>query len=191
VIDRCHRPGTLTAARHSTGRAGAGEPRAAAGECDLDERVCPLHGGARPPTAVVVSSKDAHREAPGGRADLRTDVDRLEHLLRATGPADAATTAVIERVHAELRRQGQPVARCIVPRLARLMLRKGPRGIGRAKARGTRFRDWPDLADWACSATGRDQLPQQGPVEGRRRPGAGRRRVHRLVQPTTPARRHL
>jgi putative transposase len=86
---------------------------------------------------------------------------------------DAATTEVIERVHgdnygvygvrkmhAELRRQGRQVARCTV---ARLMRRKGLRGISRAKGPrttvpGTGPDTRPDLVDRAFTATGPDQL---------------------------------
>jgi putative transposase len=86
---------------------------------------------------------------------------------------DAATSEVIERVHgdnygvygvrkvhAELRRQGHPVARCTV---ARLMRRTGLRGISRAKGPrttvpGTGPDTRPDLVDRAFSATGPDQL---------------------------------
>jgi putative transposase len=86
---------------------------------------------------------------------------------------DAATTAEIERVHtenygvygvrkvhAELRRQGRQVARCTV---ARLMRRKGLRGISRAKGPRTTVPDTgpdtrPDLVDREFTATGPDQL---------------------------------
>jgi putative transposase len=86
---------------------------------------------------------------------------------------DAATTEVIERVHtenygvygvrkvhAELRRQGHRVARCTV---ARLMRRRGLRGISRARGPrttvpGTGPDTRPDLVDRAFTATGPDQL---------------------------------
>ena len=87
--------------------------------------------------------------------------------------ADAATTAVIEevhaanygvygirKVHAELHRQGLPIARCTV---SRLMKAAGLRGISRAKGprttvpgRGPETR--PDLVQRAFTATGPDQL---------------------------------
>jgi putative transposase len=86
---------------------------------------------------------------------------------------DAATTAVIERVHAdnygvygarkvhaELHRQGRRVARCTVERLMRSA---GLRGISRAKGPrttvpGTGPDMRPDLVDRAFTATGPDQL---------------------------------
>ncbi|MGR7026724.1 IS3 family transposase [Geodermatophilus sp. URMC 62] len=86
---------------------------------------------------------------------------------------DAATTAVIGRVHAdnygvygarkmhaELRRQGHRAARCTV---ARLMRRKGLGGISRAKGPrttvpGTGPDTRPDLVERAFTATGPDQL---------------------------------
>jgi putative transposase len=86
---------------------------------------------------------------------------------------DAATTEVIEQVHsdnygvygvrkmhAELRRQGHRVARCTV---ARLMRRRGLRGISRAAGPrttvpGTGPDPRPDLVDRAFTATGPDQL---------------------------------
>ena len=86
---------------------------------------------------------------------------------------DAATTAAIEqvhsdnygvygvrKVHAELRRQGHRVARCTV---ARLMRRRGLRGISRARGPRTTVPGSgpdtrPDLVDRAFTATGPDQL---------------------------------
>jgi putative transposase len=86
---------------------------------------------------------------------------------------DAATTEVIEQVHsdnysvygvrkmhAELRRQGHRVARCTV---ARLMRRRGLRGISRARGPRTTVPGSgpdtrPDLVDRAFTATGPDQL---------------------------------
>ena len=91
----------------------------------------------------------------------------------ARSVSDAATTEVIERVHAdnygvygvrkvhaELHRQGHQVARCTV---ARLMRRSGLRGISRAKGPrttvpGTGPDTRPDLVDRAFTATGPDQL---------------------------------
>ena len=91
----------------------------------------------------------------------------------ARSVTDAATTAVIEqvhaanygvygirKVHAELHRQGNPIARCTV---GRLMRAAGLRGISRAKGprttipgRGPETR--PDLVQRAFTATGPDQL---------------------------------
>jgi HTH-like domain/Integrase core domain len=86
---------------------------------------------------------------------------------------DAATAEVIEQVHsenygvygvrkmhAELRRQGHRVARCTV---ARLMRRRGLRGISRATGPRTTVPgsgpdNRPDLVDRAFTATGPDQL---------------------------------
>ncbi|WP_170977713.1 IS3 family transposase, partial [Blastococcus sp. CCUG 61487] len=91
----------------------------------------------------------------------------------ARSVTDAATTAVIEKVHAEnygvygarkvhaeVRRQGHAVARCTVERLMRCA---GLRGITRAKGPrttvpGTGPDTRPDLVDRAFTATGPDQL---------------------------------
>jgi putative transposase len=64
------------------------------------------------------------------------------------------------KVHAELRRQGHPVARCTVQRLMRAA---GLRGISRAKGPRTTVPGAgpdtrPDLVDRAFTATGPDQL---------------------------------
>ena len=112
----------------------------------------------------------------------------------ARSQTDAATTAVIERVHAdnygvygarkvhaEVRRQGHAVARCTVERLMRAA---GLRGITRAKGPrttepGTGTDTRPDLVDRAFTATGPDQLwvadierhealPNRAVVEGHR-----------------------
>ena len=87
--------------------------------------------------------------------------------------SDAATTREIERVHAdnfgvygarkmhaELRRQGHPVARCTVQRLMRTA---GLRGISRAKGPRTTVPGAgpdarPDLVDRAFTATAPNQL---------------------------------
>lgn len=86
----------------------------------------------------------------------------------ARSVTDAATTAVIEKVHAdnygvygarkvhaEVRRQGHPVARCTAERLMRAA---GLRGITRAKGPrttvpGTGPDTRPDLVDRAFTAT--------------------------------------
>ena len=91
----------------------------------------------------------------------------------ARSVTDAATTKVIEQVHgdnygvygvrkmhAALRRQGHRVARCTV---ARLMRRRGLRGISRARGPRTTVPGSgpdtrPDLVDRAFTATGPDQL---------------------------------
>jgi putative transposase len=87
----------------------------------------------------------------------------------ARSRTDAATTTLIEKVHednfgvygvrkvhAELHRQGQPVARCTV---ARLMRAAGLRGISRAKGPRTTVPGSgpdtrPDLVERAFAATG-------------------------------------
>jgi putative transposase len=66
----------------------------------------------------------------------------------------------VRKVHAELCRQGRQVARCTV---ARLMRRKGLRGISRAKGPRTTVPGpgpdaRPDLVDREFTATGPDQL---------------------------------
>jgi putative transposase len=66
----------------------------------------------------------------------------------------------VRKVHAELRRQGHQVARCTV---ARLMRRRGLRGISRATGPRTTVPGpgpdtRPDLVDRAFTATGPDQL---------------------------------
>src|SRR3954451_3465154 len=88
--------------------AGAGKPGAAPGERDLEERVGFLRGGARPPTAVIVKFIDAHREEHGVEpicAQLQiapsTYYAAKTRVPSARSVTDAATTAVIERVHAE------------------------------------------------------------------------------------------
>ena len=91
----------------------------------------------------------------------------------ARSVSDAATSREIERVHednfgvygvrkvhAELRRQGHPVARCTV---ARLMRAAGLRGISRAKGPrttvpATTTDTRPDLVDRAFAATAPNQL---------------------------------
>ena len=66
----------------------------------------------------------------------------------------------VRKVHAELRRQGHPVARCTV---ARLMRAAGLRGISRAKGPrttvpATTTDTRPDLVDRAFAATAPNQL---------------------------------
>jgi putative transposase len=91
----------------------------------------------------------------------------------ARAVSDAATTREIERVHAEnfgvygarkmhaeLRRQGHPVARCTV---ARLMRKTGLRGLSRAKGPRTTVPSSvldtrPDLVERAFAATAPNQL---------------------------------
>ncbi|MCF6510141.1 IS3 family transposase [Blastococcus sp. MG754426] len=142
-------------------------------------------GGARPPTEVVVEFIDEHKERFGvepvcaALKDAGVQIAPSTYYAHRSRPpsarsqTDAATTAVIERVHAEnfgvygarkvhaeLRRQGHRVARCTVERLMR---RRGLRGISRAKGPRTTVPGAgpdtrPDLVDRAFTATGPDQL---------------------------------
>ncbi|MBY3555902.1 IS3 family transposase [Modestobacter lapidis] len=127
------------------------DPATAPGERDPQDRLGALRpGGARPPAAVIVEFIDADRDEHG----VEPTCEQLQiapstyyaHRPRppsARSASDAATTAVIEqvhaenigvygarKVHAELRRQGHRVARCTVERL---MHAAGLRGTTRAK----------------------------------------------------------
>jgi putative transposase len=129
---------------------------------------------------VIVEFIDAHREEHGVEpicAQLQvapsTYYAAKTRRPSARSVTDAATTAVIEKVHAEnfgvygarkihaqLHRQGHPVARCTVQRLMRTA---GLRGLSRAKGprttvpgSGPELR--PDLVARAFTATGPDQL---------------------------------
>ena len=129
---------------------------------------------------MIVEFIDAHREEHGVEpicAELRIAPSTYyAHRTRppsARSVTDAATTAVIEQVHAEnfgvygarkvhaqLRRQGHAVARCTVERLMRTA---GLRGITRAKGPRTTVPGAgpdarPDLVERAFTATGPDQL---------------------------------
>jgi putative transposase len=129
---------------------------------------------------VIVEFIDAHRAEHGVEpicAQLQTAPSTYyAHRTRppsARSVTDVATTAVIEQVHAEnfgvygarkvhaqLRRQGHPVARCTVERLMRTA---GLRGITRAKGPRTTVSGSgpdlrPDLVERAFTATGPDQL---------------------------------
>jgi putative transposase len=111
--------------------------------------------------------------------DAGVQVAPSTYYARRTRPpsarsvTDAATTTLIEAVHAEnfgvygarkihaqLHRQGHPVARCTV---ARLMRAAGLRGLSRAKGPRTTIPGSgpdlrPDLVERAFTATGPDQL---------------------------------
>jgi len=129
---------------------------------------------------VIVEFIDAHRAEHGVEpicAELQIAPSTYyAHRTRppsARSVTDAATTAVIEQVHAEnfgvygarkvhaqLRRQGHAVARCTVERLMRTA---GLRGITRAKGPRTTVPGAgpdarPDLVERAFTATGPDQL---------------------------------
>jgi putative transposase len=129
---------------------------------------------------VIVEFIDAHRAEHG----VEPICEQLQvapstyYAHRSRPPAarsvtDAATTTLIEAVHAEhfgvygvrkvhaqLHRQGHPVARCTV---ARLMRAAGLRGLSRAKGPRTTVPGAgpdtrPDLVDRAFTATAPDQL---------------------------------
>jgi putative transposase len=134
---------------------------------------------------VIVDYIDQHKERFGVEPICRVLTDAGTKIAPSTYYAaksrppsarslsDAATTRVIERVHednfgvygarkvhAELRRQGHPVARCTV---ARLMRAAGLRGISRAKGPRTTVPGSgpdarPDLVDRAFTATAPNQL---------------------------------
>ncbi len=129
---------------------------------------------------MIVEFIDAHREEHGVEpicAQLQvapsTYYAAKTRRPSARSVTDAATTAVIKKVHAEnfgvygarkihaqLRRQGHQVARCTVQRLMRTA---GLRGLSRAKgprttAPGSGPELRPDLVARAFTATGPDQL---------------------------------
>jgi hypothetical protein len=143
-----------------------------------------LRGGARPPAALIVEFIDVHREEYG----VEPICEQLQiapstyYAHRSRPPSvrsvtDAATTAVIERVHAdnygvygarkvqaEVRRQGHPVARCTVERLMRGRAARHHAGEGTA-----------------------DHRPRHRPGHP---PGPGRSRVHRDRPGPVVGRRH-
>jgi putative transposase len=134
---------------------------------------------------VIVDYIDAHKDEFGVEPvcavlkDAGVQIAPSTYYAHRTRPpsarsvSDAATTRAIERihvdnfgvygarkVHAQLRRQGHPVARCTV---ARLMRAAGLRGITRAKGpRTTVPSSGPDtrrdLVDRAFTATAPNQL---------------------------------
>jgi len=129
---------------------------------------------------VILEFIDAHRAEHGVEPICaQLQVAPSTYYAAKTRPpsarsvTDAATTAVIERVHsenygvygvrkvhAELRRQGHPVASCTI---ARLMRSAGLRGISRAKGPRTTIPGAgpdtrPDLVQRSFTATGPDQL---------------------------------
>jgi putative transposase len=136
---------------------------------------------------VIVAFIDAHRSQHGVEPICRvlteagTQIAPSTYYAAKTRPrsrravTDAATTGVIERVHAEnygvygirkvhaeLHRQGHAVARCTV---ARLMQKAGLRGISRAKGPRT-----------TIPGTGLDTRPdlvQRGFHRHRTRPAVG------------------
>ena len=110
-------PGTTTSDAQRLARARAGEPRAAAGQRDLEDGLGFLRGGARPPHQQVVAYIDAHRhDVVDGRevgvepicAVLKDGrrADRPEHLLRRQD--QAAVGARDPRRRAGRRHQGRP-----------------------------------------------------------------------------------
>ena len=134
---------------------------------------------------MIVDYIDEHKERFGVEpicrvlTDAGTKIAPSTYYAHRTRPpsarslSDAATTREIEKVHednfgvygarkvhAELRRQGHPVARCTV---ARLMQAAGLRGISRAKGPRTTVPGAgpdtrPDLVDRAFTATAPNQL---------------------------------
>jgi putative transposase len=134
---------------------------------------------------VIVAYLDEHRDRFGVKPICRVLSDAGTQIAPSTYYAaktrspsarsisDASTTAVIKRVHednygvygarkmhAELRRQGHPVARCTVQRLMR---QAGLRGISRAKGPrttvpGTGLDTRPDLVDRTFRAAAPDRL---------------------------------
>ena len=157
-----------------------GEPGVTAHERDPAVGVGFLRGGARPPTEQVVQYISDHKDVFGVEPICTAlQVAPSTYYAAATRPpsartvSDAATTTVIggvhrdnygvygaRKVHAELHRQGRPVARCTVERLMRAA---SLRGISRAKGprttisgSGTDLR--PDLVKRKFTATGPDQL---------------------------------
>jgi putative transposase len=134
---------------------------------------------------VIVAYIDAHRAEHGVEpicevlTEAGTKIAPSSYYAAKTRApsartlSDAATTAVIARVHAqnygvygirkvhaELNRQGHPVARCTV---ARLMKAAGLRGISRAKGPRTTIPGHgadarPDLVGRAFTAAAPDQL---------------------------------
>ncbi|QGS24518.1 IS3 family transposase [Gordonia bronchialis] len=139
----------------------AGEPRAAAGEHDLEAGVGFFCRGDRPPTALIVefvaASRDEHgvdpicaalrdtaaQIAPSTvRAHLSANKTEAPRTVRdremlgeiRTVHADNLGVYGARKVHAELRRKGIDVARCTVERL---MKADGLQGIPRLKTRRT------------------------------------------------------
>jgi putative transposase len=134
---------------------------------------------------VIVAYIDAHRDRLGVEPICRVLTDAGTQIAPSTyyaaksrppsarSVSDATTTALIERVHAdnygvygarkvhaELRRQGHPVARCTVQRLLR---QAGLRGISRAKGPRTTVSGSgpdtrPDLVDRGFRASAPDRL---------------------------------
>ncbi|MFJ4761516.1 IS3 family transposase [Kocuria marina] len=139
-----------------------------------------LRGGARQPTQQVVAYIDAHKGEYGVEPICKVlQVAPSTYYAAKTRPpsarsvSDAATTAVITKVHAEnygvygitkvhaaLRRNGHRVARCTVHRLMRAA---GLRGIIRAKGprttvAGTGPETRPDLVERSFTAAAPDRL---------------------------------
>ena len=83
---RGRRPGRSRAGREADQGAGAGEPRVASGERDLEVGVGFLRGGARPPTEVIVEFIDEHRDEFGVEPICKDAADGSVHLLRGQAP---------------------------------------------------------------------------------------------------------
>ncbi|MEX5300224.1 IS3 family transposase [Kocuria sp. CPCC 205292] len=144
-----------------------------------------LRGGARPPTQQVVAYIDAHKDEFWVEPICRVLRDAGVQIAPSTyyaaktrspsarSVSDAATTEVIQKVHAdnygvygvtkvhaELRRNGHRVARCMVHRLMRAA---GLRGIIRSKGprttvAGTGPDTRPDLVERSFTAAAPDRL---------------------------------
>ncbi|WP_231851682.1 IS3 family transposase [Modestobacter italicus] len=184
-IDEGHRPGTTTddATRLAELEREVRELRRA--NAILKSASGFLRGGARPPLPLIVAYIDQHKLEHGVEpicavlTEAGAKIAPSTYYAHRTRPpsarsvTDAATTEVIEqvhadnygvygarKVHAEVRRQGHPVARCTVERLMRAA---GLRGITRAKGPRTTVPGAapdtrPDLVERAFTATGPDQL---------------------------------
>jgi putative transposase len=185
-IDGGVRPGTTTDEAARIAELERENRKLRPGERDPQDRVGVFRpGGARPPTEVVVDYLDEHKGRFGIKPvcavvkDAGVQIAPSSYYAAKTRPpsawsvSDAATTTLIEqvhadnfgvygarKVHAELHRQGHRVARCTV---ARLMRTAGLRGVSRAKGPRTTVPSSgpdtrPDLVDRTFTATGPDQL---------------------------------
>ena len=147
------RPADATRPRTAEG-AGAGEPRASAGQRDPAQGIgvfCP--GGARPPVQAMIAFIDDHRGVAWGRADLQGAADRPVDLPRAWRQAAPIPAEAVGAGEAGL---------ALKPEIAP-GLRGELRGLRRAQglaadaARGLRRGPLhgraPDAASWACRAS--------------------------------------
>ena len=155
--DAGERPGADDGRSRADQGAGAGEPRASAGQRDFAQGVglfCP--GGARPPVQAMIAFIDDHREAHGvepickvlpiAPSSYRAHAAQAARSGEGLSPRarrDAVLREKIQRVFDEnfavygarkvwrqLTREGESVARCTVERLMRAM---GLQGVVRGK----------------------------------------------------------